>query len=199
LHQPVYAKRLEVLSGMIASHLREGDGVLDVGCGSGQLGRAILDHPSRPSKLTVEGCEKFRRGDELIPTLQIDGHSIPAADGEFDVTILADVVHHEEKPDLLLKEVVRVTRRFVILKDHVPEGFLAFQRICFIDWAANSPYGVKCLYRYPSAAEWRRKFTSLGLEVVEEITSIDLYPPVLNVLFGKRLQYFSVLEKINQA
>jgi hypothetical protein len=33
------------------------------------------------------------------------------------------------------------------------------------------------------------------LKVIREETSIDLYPPVYNEVFGKKLQYFAVLRK----
>ena len=49
LHAPVYRKRLDVLTGLLLPHLRDGDAVLDVGCGSGQLG-IELDGTSQRKK-----------------------------------------------------------------------------------------------------------------------------------------------------
>jgi SAM-dependent methyltransferase len=195
LYKPVYLRRIEVLSNMIASHLEPEDQVLDIGSGSGQLGKAILDHSACPERVEVLGCEKNLRGREAIETFEFDGYSIPASDAQYNVTILADVVHHEEEPDRLLKEVLRVTKRILIIKDHIPAGVLGYFRICFMDWAANKPYGVNCLFRYFTVEQWHKKYHKFNLKIIREETSIDLYPPVYNEVFGKKLQYFAVLRK----
>jgi len=196
LHAPIYAKRIQVLADLIVRTLREGDRVLDVGCGVGALGRAIQDHPACPPGVVVSGCEKFPRGGEAIPVLAFDGYHIPADDRAFHVTILADVVHHEPDPDPLLAEVARVTARALIIKDHIEQGLLARPRICLIDWAANAAWGVKCLFRYFTPAEWRAHYQNIGFQPTTELTSLDLYPPLVNLLFGRRLQYYAVTERL---
>jgi hypothetical protein len=57
--------------------LREGDQVLDVGCGIGALGRGIMDSPSAPKNVVVSGLERVRRGNELISVDEYDGKKIP--------------------------------------------------------------------------------------------------------------------------
>ncbi len=106
--------------------------------------------------------------------------------------ILADVLHHEEDPDRLIAECTRVARRLVIIKDHKIEGPWAKMRISFIDWAANQPYGVKCLYQYHTLAQWQQILRRHGLRVEHEVTSMRLYPPLVNLVFGRRLQYLVV-------
>ena len=194
LYRPVYKKRIEVLSKMIVSHLKPEDQVLDIGSGSGHLGRAILNNFACPEGVFVQGCEKNRRGREAISTFEYDGYSIQVPDAKYDVTILADVVHHEADPDRLLKEVLRVTRRILIIKDHIPTGLLGYSRICFMDWAANKPFGVKCLYRYFTVEQWHQKYQKFKLKIIREETSIDLYPPIYNQIFGRKLQYFAVVK-----
>lgn len=195
LHEPVYEHRLDVLSDLITAQLRENDRVLDIGCGGGMLGHRILHRGACPAGVVVEGIEKFQRGGEPINVTAYDGDKMPFEDGSFDVVILADVLHHEEEELALLQDALRVTRRAVIIKDHKPDGIFARPRICFLDWAANNPYGVKCLYRYHTRPEWDGIYKKLGLQVVAEEQTIDLYPPVFNEVFGRRLQYFAVLER----
>lgn len=193
LHGPIYAARLRELVRRIVPHLRPGDRVLDVGCGNGTLGAALLAAPGGPEGLVVEGLERFKRGGEPIAVTPYDGVAVPFADGSFDVVILADVLHHEEDEDRLIGECARVSRRLVIIKDHKIDGPLARARVSFIDWAANAPYGVKCLYRYHTRAGWGEVRQRHGLDVVEEFTTMRLYPPVVNMVFGRRLQYMAVL------
>jgi SAM-dependent methyltransferase len=195
LHRPIYASRLRTLVRLILPALRQSDRVLDVGCGFGALGRALMDDGACPPDVQVRGLERYPRTGPLI---EVDGYSggpMPYDDSTFDVVILADVLHHEEDPDALLAECARVTRRAVILKDHKIDGPLAQWRVSFIDWAANAPYGVKCLYQYNTLQGWRACHERHGLHVQREMTSLMLYPKVVNLLFGRRLQYFAVLTR----
>lgn len=194
MHRPVYEARLRELVRVITPLLRAGDSVLDVGCGVGTLGQALLEAPGRPEGLEVRGLERVKRGGEPIEVLEYDGGDIPLGDNSCDVVILADVLHHEPDFDKLLGECVRVSRRLVLIKDHTVQGPLAQQRISLIDWAANAPYGVPCLYRYHTPAEWSSIHSRFALEPVEEMTRMNLYPPVVNLLFGRRLQYFAALQ-----
>lgn len=194
LHRPVYESRLRALVRAVAPALPRDARVLDVGCGSGMLGSALMSE--RPD-VRVEGLERFPRGGEAIHVTGYAGGRMPFDDGAFDAVIIADVLHHETEPLGLLGECARVSRGVVIVKDHVLQGAIAQQRLSFSDWAANAPYGVKCLYRYNTPERWRDWFRSLGLGVVEERLSMDLYPPLLNMLFGRRLQYFAVVRRAN--
>jgi SAM-dependent methyltransferase len=193
LHAPVYAARLTELVRRIVPHLREGDRVLDVGCGVGALGRAILDSPDCPPGVTVLGLERVRRQNEAIEVQEYDGVTIPHFDDSFDVVILADVLHHEPDPHRLIDQCVRISRRLLIIKDHRLAGPFAHSRITLLDWAANAPYGVPCLYRYNTPDQWRQWLHQHRLQPVEQLESMRLYPRMYNWFFGGRLQYLAVL------
>lgn len=195
LHGPVYAARLKTLTRLITPHLQAGDKVLDVGCGTGNLAKALSQSPNCPQDATFTGLERVRRGGEPIEVVEYDGTTFPFEDDSFDLVILADVLHHEQDPSRLLAECKRVTRRLLIVKDHQRKGPLAQQRISLIDWAANAPYGVPCLYRYNTQAQWTQTREKLKLELVEEHNTINLYPMFYNVLFGRGLQYMGVWKK----
>jgi SAM-dependent methyltransferase len=173
--------------------LRPDDRVLDVGCGVGALGRAIMDTDSSPRNISISGLERVRRGNELIPVDEYDGRIIPHPDKSFDVVILADVLHHETDPDHLLSECVRIARRLVVIKDHKPDGVFGHARICLLDWAANDPYSVPCLYRYQTLSQWRNMFSKHGLAIIREWTRLRLYPFPYWLFFTDRLQYMAVL------
>jgi ubiquinone/menaquinone biosynthesis C-methylase UbiE len=195
LHASVYASRIRGLVAQLNPVLRDGDQVLDVGCGIGALGRAIMDSPSAPRGVTVCGLERVRRGNELIEVDEYDGSAIPHPDKSFDVVILADVLHHETDPDHLLAECARISRRLIVVKDHKPDGPFGHARICLMDWAANDPYSVPCLYRYQTLAEWHKMFSKHRLAVDQEWTRLRLYPFPYWLFFTDRLQYMAVLRR----
>jgi SAM-dependent methyltransferase len=193
LHAPVYRNRLEVLTGLLLPHLRDGDAVLDVGCGSGQLGFQLMQQATRKKDhVRVSGLERFPRGGEPIPVTRYDGGRFPFPDKTFDMVIVADVLHHENDPDALLRECVRTSKRFLVIKDHQLAGPLARVRVSFIDWAANAPYGVECLYRYNTPTEWDSIFRKHQLTPLVVYSSINLYPSMLNLLFGRGLQVLAI-------
>jgi len=190
VHKPIYEHRQQVLVKLISPHLGPGARVLDIGCGFGHLGRALMD--ASKDSIQVEGLESVKRGNELIPITAYEGTRIPFPDRTFDAVILADVLHHDHDQERLLREAARVSRNVVIIKDHLRDGVLAQQRISFLDWAANAGYNVPCLYEYHNLQEWRALVGKVSSGVVEERTSIDVYPPVFNELLGKGLHYFVV-------
>ena len=195
LHYPIYKLRLRGLLPYITAYLQEGDRVLDVGCGNGALGRAIMESPLCPPRVAVTGLERIKRGGELSPVEYYDGQQIPHPKDAFDIVILADVLHHETDPHNLIDECTRVARRLLIIKDHKVEGILAKQRIMFMDWASNMQYGIPCLYRYNSAQEWTAWYKQHNLVVDRELHFMKIYPPIINHVFGGHLQYLAVLRK----
>jgi ubiquinone/menaquinone biosynthesis C-methylase UbiE len=194
LHGPVYRRRIEVLSSELVGEVGEGERVLDVGCGSGALGMAVLAHGRCPAGLVYEGVEVAPRGDEGFPVAAMEqGGGLPFEDGSFDVVVVADVLHHVPDELALLREVRRVARRAVVVKDHRLGEPLAQARISLIDWAANHGYGVPCLYRYHDLEGWRGLFRAAGMRVEREERSMALYPAGFNLLFGRGLQYLAVV------
>lgn len=196
MHGPVYRHRLRALVESIVPHLKRGDEVIDVGCGNGTLGKAIMDDPGCPSGVRVRGLERYPRGGEPIEVIPYDGGSFPLEDASVDVVIVADVLHHEPEPDHLARECARVAGRHLIVKDHQVKGVLAQQRISLLDWAANAPYGVPCLYRYNTPAQWVEFRDKIEMEPVLERRGMKVYPPVVEQVLGGKLHYFAVLAHV---
>ena len=193
VHRPIYAHRQQVLAELIAHHVPPGGALLDVGCGIGTLAAAVLAHPSCGRGAHATGLESAVRGGEPIDVIAYRGGTFPFGNGTFDVVTIADVLHHERDELELLRECARVSRSVVIVKDHAREGILAQWRIGLMDWAANRPYGIPCLYRYHSVQQWRELFNQCGLDLINEVHPMQLYPRFWQQLFGGRLQYLAVL------
>lgn len=197
-HDPVYGSRLRELVRCILPHLREGDRVLDVGCGRGALQQALLSHPQCPAQARVDGIERHECVHQLQEDQRYDGNAFPYDDRTFDVVILADVLHHDAQPERLLRECIRISKRLVIIKDHQVEGLFAQARLALLDWVANVPYGVRCLYQYSTPLEWKQLRQRHHLILEHEMTSMRLYAAGLNLIFGGRLHYFAVLRVPSQ-
>lgn len=193
VHAPIYAKRQRVLAEIVAKYVPANGRVLDVGCGIGTLSSAVLAHPSCGRGARATGLESAPRGGEPIEVVAYSGGKFPFANDTFDVVMIADVLHHETHEEELLRECARVSRSVVIVKDHAREGPWAQSRIALMDWAANRPYGIPCLYRYHSLGEWRELQSACGLERITEVHPMKLYPWGWQQLFGGRLQYLAVL------
>ena len=98
---------------------------LDVGCGDMTLAEAVHARSSRTDWRCIDVHRlPVRFGDDARWSRyrQFDGRTIPYADGEFDVALLCDVLHHApEDAAQLLAEAARVARR-VLVKDHFEDG-----------------------------------------------------------------------------
>ena len=98
---------------------------LDIGCGDMSLAEAVQARASRTSWrcIDVHGLPVgFGEDARWRKYRQFDGRRIPHADGEFDVALLCDVLHHApEDAAELLAEAARVAEH-VLVKDHFEYG-----------------------------------------------------------------------------
>jgi len=191
----VSGRRVQVLARLLASRIPPNAEVLDIGCGDGAIANTIKSH--NPG-LSIKGIEFAPRPTCLIECLPFDGAAIPHPSASFDVCMFVDVLHHA--PDAqgiarLLSEACRVSRRFVLIKDHLSENRFDFRTLQVMDWVGNRPHGVVLPYNYQSRAQWDRYFSSADLAVREWHDQIALYPFPFSALFGRRLHYIALLEK----
>lgn len=89
---------------------------LDVGCGTGALGAAILDHCSPASVAGVEPSEGFLKAAAENLSGRVALHhgsadAIPLADGSIDVVVSGLVLNFAPDPQAALCEMRRVTSR----------------------------------------------------------------------------------------
>jgi SAM-dependent methyltransferase len=192
----VYGRRIEVLARHLVDLLPRDATVLDVGSGDGLLSSRIME--TRPD-LSITGVDVHARPRARIPVDIYDGAKLPFGANSFDVAMMVDVLHHALQQDALLREMARVARRCVVIKDHFATGILARPTLRLMDWVGNCRHAVALPYSYWSPERWDRGFANAGLRVVEERERLGLYPWPASLLFERRLHFIAVLEPVKSA
>ena len=188
----VLGRRVRTLARHLAELAPREASVLDVGCGDGLLARDLQQQ--RPD-LRLSGVDVLVREHTAVPVTPFDGTTLPLAANSVDAVLFVDVLHHTTDPRVLLREAVRVSRRWVIIKDHRQDGWLARPTLCLMDWVGNARHGVALPYNYWRRRQWEEAFATLGLRSVETRTRLEIYPAWADWLFGRGLHFIAVLEK----
>ncbi len=196
LHEKfVLHNRLTRLGSALSPFLPEQDcTVLDIGCGPGYLTKQLfLLHPN----LSFSGADVLERVEPEISKWldykNYDGKQLPYPDKSFTCSTLIDVLHHTDDPKILLSEAVRVSREFILIKDHISESIWDNFILRFMDWMGNRSYGVHLPYNYLSANDWQKLFEELRLTVQYKTDNIGLYQAPLSLLFERKLHFIAKL------
>lgn len=187
----VFPRRNAILKKYLAELIPPDAQVLDVGCGDGQLAYSISQNRR---DIQIRGIDTLMRKRTAMPIEVFDGEKIPHEDGSFDAVLLIDVLHHTEDPMTLLKEVKRVARRVIIIKDHMCTGLFAETTLRFMDFVGNARYDVPLEYNYWTKQKWLAVFDSLDLAVGKLIADLGIYPLPADWIFGRSLQFIVQLD-----
>lgn len=181
-------RRDRLTKALIAALPDQPSRVLDIGCGSGEIGSGLEDAGHR-----VIGVEVLARETCAIPFARFDGRRLPFRDGSFDDAVIVDVLHHAADPIAVLAEARRVTTGSVVLKDHFAESGRARFTLSVMDWVGNRQFGVGREGAYLSRARWDEVFGAAGLTVADVSESLDLYPSPVKPLFENGLHFVARL------
>ncbi len=188
----VYGRRVNTLSNCFASLISDGMNVLDIGCGDGLVSSKAV---SAKKDVSIQGVDIVPREKGFIEISMYDGKTLPFADNTFDAVIFSDVLHHADDPIALLLEASRVSRKFIIIKDHLCESKFDDARLRIMDWVGNARFGVPLPYKYFSLLEWNEIFSELSFEKIKWVDKLGLYSFPLNLLFSNGLHFVALLEK----
>ena len=187
----IYQHRVDALASKLASLIRPGQKVLDVGSGDGEVAIGI----SKKIDIDVTGIDVVPRTTNKIPITMYDGKKIPFDDESFNVVMVCDVLHHTEIPLDCLAEIVRVSDSYIVIKDHLCEGYWSYLILRLMDWVGNAHIGVALPYNYYSRSQWESAFEKLNLTVVKWDEDIQLYRRPLQFFFGRKLHFVALLKK----
>jgi SAM-dependent methyltransferase len=131
--------RLASLSAAVSRYAQAGDRVLDLGCGTGELTRALA-----AAGLRVAGCDISRQ--MLLRTARDTGgragwvqlepgwRSLPFASAVFDVVVASSVLEYVAEPAAVLRECARVVRPGGVVLYTVPD---LRHPIRWVEWPAQ--------------------------------------------------------------
>ena len=135
--------------------------VLDVGAGDGRVSAVLRGFRPSTAAFGLETVIRTER-ETGLPMARFDGVHVPLADASVDVTLLLNVLHHAKQPQLLLGEIVRITRQRIVIKDHLASNKFQRWQLALLDVVGNWGSGASVRGSYWSRQQWCRTLAELG-------------------------------------
>ena len=153
--------RAKYINRLIGDYLKKDYRILDLGAGD-----CIINdiYSKKGYDMTPVDIENLSLVDGLEPMLY-DGKRLPFKDNSFDLTMIVTMLHHTPKPEVIIKEAIRVSKRLVIIED-IFDGRLEFHVTCFIDSLQNQQFNGHP-HTNKTDEEWKKVFKGLGLNLVD--------------------------------
>lgn len=150
----------------VIGHYLEGDNILDVGAGDGELADYIYQKTNKNITLVdVIDINKTH-----LPLHVYDGETLPFRDNQFDTSMAYVVYHHCESPFYTFNESTRVAKRHATV-EAVSENAEEFEINMFFDWFFNrimlESDGMNIPFNYKPSKEWRDHFKYNNLKLIE--------------------------------
>jgi SAM-dependent methyltransferase len=159
----IYERAAEKMCSQMEGFIKNGEKVLDLGCGSGILAKTLKEK----FNVKILGLDIKDRRIFKIPFQIYDGERIPFPDDFFNSVLISFVLHHTKDPISILKEAKRVAKRIIIFED-LPEGF--FGKIyCFLHWISwNLFFEKSSKFNFHREKDWEEIFKNLGLKIISK-------------------------------
>jgi len=162
IFNPVYKKNLAKI---VVNLCPDNAFILDYGCDDGSTAKRIMElNPT----LKIVGVDIQNNRAAQIPVKIFDGTKIPYPANTFDMVISLDVLHHTQNIPAQIKELKRVSKKYILIKDHVTYGIFSKALVSFFNYISNVPYGIQCAFNYPLEKEWYTFFKDQKLQVIKK-------------------------------
>lgn len=145
--------------------IKNGSEVLDLGCGSGIVGKNFADF----FKSKITGVDIADKRIVHIDFQLYNGKNLPFGSDSFDVVLISYVLHHCQDQIFTLREAKRVVKNKIIIYEDLPENFF-FKFVCRIHgisfayfFQKNKEFGV-----FNNDNKWKKIFDGLDLKLIFE-------------------------------
>ena len=173
--------RWKYLTDRLFPYLNESYSILDVGASCGRLSNELSKNLPK-SKFV--GIDTNLQPDVLIPIKKYDGRHIPYPDNSFDCVMLIDVLHHDAKPEKVLKEAKRVSKKHILIKDHYWENHIDYYLLKYADYIGNKPYDIILPYQFLNISQWQKLIDKTKLSVRRtETFKYNLVDPCKHIIY----------------
>ncbi|MFI5257499.1 MAG: class I SAM-dependent methyltransferase [Gemmatimonadales bacterium] len=161
--------------------------VIDVGSGDGYLGAVLQTWRPSTRVIGVETQVRALTRSGFEPVL-FDGLHLPFPDRSFDVAILSNVLHHADDQPALFAETCRVTRRRVVIKDHLAASRLDRWKLALLDVLGNRRFGADTRGDYLGRDEWSAMFARVPRANATWYEGLSFRTGPLALVFGNGLE-----------
>lgn len=177
----LFPLRFKYLSSMLLPYLKGCNSVLDLGASCGRLAFRLQERAPHIKFVGVDTCVQPKT---FIEIKKYNGKTLPFKGNAFDCVIMVDVLHHDKDPLHVLKEARRVSKKYILIKDHYWVSSVDFKLLKYADYIGNKPYGVDLPYNFLRLSDWAELFRKSNLEVVSSRTfRYNLFDPCKHVIF----------------
>jgi len=156
--------------------------VLEVGAGSGYFSYYLNKHCNL---LATDSNKGILSLNPIKNKKVCDGNNLPFRDNSFDVVMAFDLLHHVDNPEQVIKELKRVSRKYIVLTE--PNGNNILQKI-FVLFFPREWGTFRFTTKYLKRLIKKNKFRILNFKHIGRLISPNS-PLPLSIL--KKLPYSS--------
>lgn len=191
-----YRKRIWSQMARILDTCLDTKSILDFGCGDGWFASQVQLHLP-DSNLTAIDVQK-REHVLVSPLIYFPDDPIPFPNASFDLTYAIDVLHHCNSPEQYLDELIRVSRRYILIKDHTYTHRIGRLTLAILDELGNRRFGIPSPQNYQFGWAWRKHLNAHGWKLKTLIHPAPCHTGFLGLLTN-RFQYIALYERCDRA
>ncbi|GAF81267.1 unnamed protein product, partial [marine sediment metagenome] len=163
--------------------IQPGESMLSVGDGDGYVSMRIKEKTG----IEVQGLDILPHQEYRVigvPLTLYDGNNIPFPDKSFDITAGIFLLHHCED-DTILKEMIRVSKKKIIIVEDVFNNSLERLGLRIFDCVENRTFSseMPIPHNFRKLKQWEKIFKLRDLELVRSTQFRALPLPVRNQSF----------------
>ncbi len=170
---PILKLRAERLGKYIIKSTDNCSSLLDYGCGN----MVLTKHLTKHTNMNIVGIDMIDNNLTDLPLLNYEGGKLPFEDNSFDASLAVFVLHHCLNVVDSLKELIRVTRKKIIIIEEVYTNFLEKFILYTHDWIGNhlESWTVNIPLNFLPFMEWKEIFDCHKLEI-NDIKKVYQFP-----------------------